>query len=83
MSSIRLPRNRRGKTPIDVTFVEQDGNKRVRLTMGDDNRSKKNSDLTADEVVDLMALLNYHHLVLIGDYEDEDTEDDEDEVLDG
>lgn len=75
---VRLNRSRRGKTPIDVTIVEQDGTTRVRLTMGEDNGSKKNSDLTDEEVLDLMALLNYHYLVITGQVpEDEDDEDPE------
>ncbi len=58
----RLPRSRRGKTPIDVTIVKQDGNTRIRVTVGDDMArlsAKKNSDLDLKEVDDLIVLLSY------------------------
>lgn len=55
----RLPRTRRGKTPVDVTITEQDGLKRVRLTMGDDNYSKKNSDMDEQETEDLITILQF------------------------
>lgn len=64
---MRLPRERKGKTPIDVTIVEQDDTVRVRLTMGEDGGSKKNSDLTATEVKDLTTLLDYHGKLITGE----------------
>ena len=56
---MRLPRNRRGKTPIDVTITNQDAGPRVRLTVGHDGGSKTNSDLTFRETEDLVTLLQY------------------------
>lgn len=61
---MRLPRSRRGKTPIDIVVVEQgDGPTRVRITVGEDwskQSSKKNSDMDFKEVEDLITLLQYH-----------------------
>lgn len=71
---VRLNRTRRGKTPIDVTMTEQDGNQRIRLTMGEDGSSKKNSDLTEEETYDLIALLNYHLLILRGELDIDNTD---------
>lgn len=69
---MRLPRSRRGKTPIDVTTTEQDGNKRVRLTIGDDYSNpsaKKNSDLTEKECEDLITLLQGYLAIIRGELE--------------
>lgn len=55
----RLPRSRKGKTPLDVTVTIQDGLKRVRITMGDDNFNKKNSDLDEQETEDLITMLTF------------------------
>lgn len=63
---VRLDRSRKGKTPVDVTIVEQDGNQRIRLTMGDDGFSKKNTDMDEQETADLITLLQYHLEVLRG-----------------
>lgn len=59
----RLPRTRRGKTPIDVTIVTQEAGPRVRVTIGDDlarPSAKKNSDLDAKEVEDLIVMLEFN-----------------------
>lgn len=66
---MRLPRTRKGKTPLDVTLVEQYGNKRVRITLGEDSnpRGKYNTDMDAAEVTDLIALLNYNMMILNGE----------------
>lgn len=63
----RLPRERKGKTPIDVGMVQQDGLTRVRISMGEDGGSRKNSDLSIQETEDLIAMLNYHMLVAKGE----------------
>lgn len=64
----RLPRDRKGKTPIDVGVVEQDGLKRVRISMGEDLKpGRKNSDLSVKETEDLIAMLNYNMLVAKGE----------------
>lgn len=64
---VRLARSRKGKTPVDVTIVNNGGAEdRIRLTLGEDTFSKKNTDLTPDEATDLMALLNYHAEVVRG-----------------
>lgn len=63
---VRLDRERKGKTPVDVTITEQNGNVRVRLTMGDDYASKKNTDMTVQETRDLATLLTYHAEVADG-----------------
>lgn len=63
----RLPRERKGKTAIDIVAVEQDGLKRVRITMGDTaSPNKRNTDMTAGEVRDLITLLEYNHAKLVG-----------------
>lgn len=67
----RLPRERKGKTPIDVGMVQQDGLTRVRISMGEDGGSRKNSDLSVQETEDLIAMLNYHMLVAKGEIPDE------------
>lgn len=65
---MRLPRARKGKTPIDVGIVKQDDLTRVRISMGEDNSpGRKNSDLSEQEVLDLIAMLNYHLLVAKGE----------------
>lgn len=56
----RLPRSRRGKTPIDVVVVTQESGPRVRLTIGDDYFQKKNSDLDFEETEALIVLLRYN-----------------------
>lgn len=57
----RLPRTRKGKTAVDVVAVEQDGLKRVRLSMGEYGTSgHKNTDMPAEEVRDLITLLEYN-----------------------
>lgn len=74
VKTVRLPRKRKGKTPIDVGVVTQDDTTRVRLSMGDDKATKsgkKNSDLTPEEVEDLMAMLNYHRMVATGEIVEE------------
>lgn len=66
----RLPRDRKGKTPIDVGIVKQDGLERVRLSMGEDGTpGRKNSDLSLEETQDLIAMLNYNMLVIKGEIE--------------
>lgn len=68
---MRLPRDRKGKTPIDVGVVEQDGLKRVRLSMGEDGTpGRKNSDLSDKETVDLIAMLNYNLKLIRGEIDD-------------
>lgn len=67
----RLPRERKGKTPIDVGMVQQDGLTRVRISMGEDGGSRKNSDLSIQETEDLIAMLNYHMLVAKGEIKDD------------
>lgn len=56
----RLPRSRRGKTPIDIVVVTQESGPRVRLTLGDDYDTKRNSDLDFEETEALIVLLRYH-----------------------
>lgn len=66
----RLPRSRRGKTPIDVTIVTQEAGPRVRVTIGEDfarPSAKKNSDLDEKEVTDLIVLLQYNLAKLRGE----------------
>jgi hypothetical protein len=68
---MRLPRDRKGKTPIDVGIVEQDGLKRVRLSMGEDGApGRKNSDLSPQETSDLIAMLNYNLKVINGEIDE-------------
>lgn len=62
----RLPRPRKGKTPIDVTNTSQNGVERVRVTVGFDYRTKTNSDLSPEEVRDLIVLLQYHLAIAEG-----------------
>lgn len=57
---MRLPRSRRGKTPIDVVITNQPAGPRVRITIGEDGYDKKNSDLDFKETQDLIVLLTYH-----------------------
>lgn len=65
---MRLPRDRGNKMKVDVNFTEQNGLRRVRLTLGeDDYRGKKNTDLTPQEVDDLVTLLQYWKGVVTGD----------------
>lgn len=70
----RLPRSRKGKTPIDVTTTEQNGLKRVRFTTGHDGARKVNSDLDPQEVFDLVTILSYHLGVITGHIEDTEPE---------
>lgn len=68
--TIRLPRSRRGKTPIDVNYIEQPSNPhpRVRLSIGEDNTpGRKNSDLDIKETEDLITLLQYHLAMVKGE----------------
>lgn len=58
----RLPRTRGGKTPVDVdvVVVEQDGLKRVRLTMGAGSfKGSRNTDMDVEETEDLITLLEF------------------------
>jgi hypothetical protein len=57
---MRLERSRRGKTPIDVNVVIQDGLPRVRLTVGAGSPNAKNSDLDFEETDALVTVLRYH-----------------------
>lgn len=60
---MRLPRSRKGKTPIDVNLVNQPSNPhpRVRLSVGEDGvPGRKNSDLDPKETEDLITLLQWH-----------------------
>lgn len=67
--TVRVPRERRGKTPIDIGIVEQGNTRRIRITLGEDGGSKKNSDMTIGETEDLIAILNYNVLVAKGEIE--------------
>lgn len=57
----RLPRSRGGKTQVDVDVVvtEQDGLKRVRLTMGAGTTKVRNTDMDVQEVEDLIVMLEF------------------------
>jgi len=72
----RLPRSRKGKTPIDVTTTGQNGLKRVRLTVGHDGGAKFNSDLDPQEAMDLLTILTYHLSVITGQIEDSELDGD-------
>lgn len=63
---MRLPRDRRNKTKVDVNIVEQDGLTRVRLSLGEDGRGRKNTDMSVSEAEDLIVLLQYHKGVADG-----------------
>lgn len=64
----RLPRDRKGKTPIDVGIVVQDDLTRVRLSMGEDGApGRKNSDLSVKEAEDLVTMLQYNISIAKGD----------------
>lgn len=63
----RLPQSRKGKTTVDVTVTEQNGLKRVRLTLGDQTISKKNTDMDEREVEDLITLLQFKLMMLRGE----------------
>lgn len=62
----RLPNSRKGKTPVDVTVTNQNNLKRVRLTMGHDNRSKMNTDLDEQEAEDLITILTFKLAMIRG-----------------
>ncbi len=65
---MRLRRDRKNKTKVDVNYVNQAGAPRVRLTLGeDDYRGKKNTDLSVREAEDLIVLLEYWKQVANGD----------------
>jgi len=49
--------------------VEQGNTRRIRITLGEDGGSKKNSDMTIGETEDLIAILNYNVLVAKGEIE--------------
>lgn len=67
----RLPRSRKGKTPIDVTVTRQPAGPRVRLSVGRLNGlGQVNSDLDVKEVNDLVTMLLYHLAVITGKVED-------------
>ena len=60
---MRLPRDRKGKTPIDIGVVVQQSGPRVRVSIGEDwsnPSAKKNSDLSFKETEDLITMLQYH-----------------------
>ncbi len=63
----RLPTSRKGKTPVDVTVTEQNGLKRVRLTMGEDAHSKRNTDMDEREVEDLITILTFKLAMIRGE----------------
>lgn len=71
---MRLPRSRRGKTPIDIGIVEQGGGPiRIRVSIGEDwakPSSKKNSDLDFKETEDLITLLQWHLAKAKGEVKD-------------
>lgn len=64
----RLPQTRKGKTPVDVTVTEQNGLKRVRLSMGADYGygGKKNTDMDEQEVEDLITILTFKLAMIRG-----------------
>ena len=68
---MRLPRSRRGKTPIDVGVVTQESGPRVRLSVGEDGHGqqsyRKNSDLDVKETEDLITMLQYHVAIAKGE----------------
>lgn len=57
----RLPRSRGGKTAVsvDVVVTRQNELPRVRLTLGTDYGMNKNTDMDAEEVENLIILLQY------------------------
>ncbi len=64
----RLPRSRRGKTPVDVTVTVQNGLKRVRLSMGDEGTGRfRNTDMDESEVEDLITVLAFKLKVIRGE----------------
>lgn len=72
---MRLPRSRRGKTPIDVGVVTQESGPRVRLSIGEDGHGaqsyRKNSDLDVPETENLILMLQYHVEKAKGNIKDE------------
>ena len=68
---MRLPRARKGKMPVDVVITNQEAGPRVRISVGWDNESKRNSDLTFKDTEDLIVLLQYHLAKARGDLKDD------------
>lgn len=66
---MRLPRSRRGKTPIDINIIQQgeDAPVRVRLSLGPDDGKRYNSDLDFTETENLIVMLQYHLAKAKGD----------------
>jgi hypothetical protein len=57
----RLTRSRKGKTPVDVVATEQNGLKRVRISMGDERYSNyRNTDMDERETRELITMLEWH-----------------------
>lgn len=68
---MRLPRSRKGKTPLDVQIIEQNDTVRLRITLGEDlSARKRNTDMDEQEITDLIAMLNYHLLVIRGEIDE-------------
>lgn len=73
VKTMRLPRDRKGKTPIDVGIVVQDGLTRVRLSMGEDGTpGRKNSDLSVEETENLITMLAYNLELAKGNIKEEE-----------
>lgn len=72
---MRLPRTRRGKTPIDVGVVTQESGPRVRVSIGEDGHGqqsyRKNSDLDFKETENLILMLSFHLAKAKGEIPDE------------
>lgn len=75
---MRLPRSRRGKTPIDVGVVTQESGPRVRVSIGEDGHGaqsyRKNSDLDFTETENLILMLQYKLAVAKGEIADDGDE---------
>lgn len=64
---MRLPQSRKGKTAVDVTTTNQEGKKRIRLTLGEPtDPRKRNTDMDAAELDALIVILQYHQQKLLG-----------------
>ena len=64
----RLQRTRRGKTPVDVTRTEQNGIRRIRLSMGDEIGQRfRNTDMDDEETENLIIMLAYNLKMLRGE----------------